>query len=163
MRQPEKTRLGHHDRHEHLWVDRQIAEVAQEGVAEIAVRRFDDLERNLELGPAPLSLHPPCLTLVEREEDGARVGELERLHVVEGAQRGRLDTGDEDSTDDPVNRRQRIVRGDDRNIGDRDSRLREEPELQSERRATLGDRGHQGGPLEGLRNHQRDEARVPAW
>src|SRR4029453_2594520 len=102
VEQPAPTRnheLRHDDGDCELWIHRQLPKVLKERIAEVAIGRFDDVEREVELGAAPVALDRLRLRLVECEEHCTAVWQIELSGVVDGPQRGSLDAGDEHTTD----------------------------------------------------------------
>ena len=75
---------------------------ARSGIAEVAERRLDDVERKLDAVALPVLPDAAGLIGVEREEDSSDVVELERARVGECPQRRAVHAGDEHASDGPL-------------------------------------------------------------
>ena len=96
-RQPRKMSSGRSTSRARLPSSVRLAQVAEKRVADVPVRSLETSSGTRGASARHSSRISARLPLVEREVDGARVGMPERLGVVDGAHRSRVDAGDEDA------------------------------------------------------------------
>ena len=108
---------------------REIAQVTEKRIADVAIGRREHLERHACVPDSPLAPEHLRLVLVEGEVHGARVRQADGLGPVQRAHRGRVCTGDEDPHRERAPARALVHR---RHVGHDDARLGQEPELERE-------------------------------
>src|SRR5436190_10365056 len=132
---PAEDQLRHDHDGDRLRIRGDLVQGTEQRIPDVTEGRLFDLERDAHAARRPLRAQTLGLVVLEREEERLCVLEPEGRGVVHRAHRRGVRARNEQSTYRPLRQRQVAVLGQDGNVGDDDSRLPQQPELERQLRA----------------------------